>query len=393
MVKRKLNRKVIIVAAGSGGHLSAATAIIDGLREKYSDVDQNLLFVGGDLAMTGERGNTSLEEKKVKELGIQFKKVRAGKLQRRFSLSTIPLAMRTVLGIIDAYRITKEFSPDLIISTGGYVCVPVAIAAYMLKIPVFLHEQTAAIGLSNKIVSKIAQKVFITFPSSARYIPENKAIHVGNAVRKSVFQTKGEGEIFDAITNMKKREKELPILYISGGGQGSHIINLTIRDILPTLLQKYQIILQTGDNQVHRDYEVLYRDWKGLSPDLRERLFVTKFIDEKSIGSVFNNATLFVGRSGANTVYELGALGIPAILIPIPWVTHNEQELNAKILVDLGQAMILPEGELNPSKLKLEIDRFVAKLGNLEIDQAKAKEIFRLDAVERMLTFIFKEDH
>src|SRR5690606_13393634 len=111
-------------------------------------------------------------------------------------------------------------------------------------------------------------------------------------------------------------------LYISGGGQGSHVINLTIRDILPTLLQEYQIILQTGDNQVHRDYEVLYRDWKGLSNNLRDRLFVTKFIDEKNIGSVFNATSLFVGRSGANTVYELGALGIPAILIPIPWVTH-----------------------------------------------------------------------
>src|SRR5690606_16159125 len=116
------------------------------------------------------------------------------------------------------------------------------------------------------------------------------------------------------------------------------IINISIRQILQTLLQKYQVILQTGDNQVHKDYDVLYRDWKGLSKDLKERLYVTKFVHEDNIGEVFNSTALFVGRSGANTVYELGALGIPALFIPIPWVTHNEQELNAQILVNLGQA-------------------------------------------------------
>src|SRR5690606_172717 len=114
----------------------------------------------------------------------------------------------------------------------------------------------------------------------------------------------------------------------------------------------------------------IYSDWKSMRENLRSRLFVTKFVGDDEIGHLFSNIDMFVGRSGANTVYELGALGIPAILIPIPWVTHNEQELNAEILVKIGQAKILPEGELTPEKLNMTVEKFWQKINEgLKIDR------------------------
>jgi UDP-N-acetylglucosamine--N-acetylmuramyl-(pentapeptide) pyrophosphoryl-undecaprenol N-acetylglucosamine transferase len=162
--------------------------------------------------------------------------------------------------------------------------------------------------------------------------------------------------------------------------------------MLPYLLQEFQIILQTGDNQIMRDYDAIYSDWKSLPENLRSRLYVTKFVSDSEIGNLFANIDMFVGRSGANTVYELGTLGIPAILIPIPWVTHNEQELNAQTLVDIGQAKILPEGELTPEKLDMTVERFWQKVKEgLKIDKRAAAKIFRLDAVDKMIYYIFEK--
>lgn len=393
-MKSKLGKKFIITGGGSGGHISVAVALIDGLRERYDDVDKDLLFVGGDLAMEGERGRESLEQRRMKEKNVNFVSVRGGKLQRTFKLETIPLLLRTILGFFDAHKILKEFQPELIISTGGYVSVPVTFVAWLMKIPIYIHEQTAAVGLSNRIASRFAKKIFITFPESIKYFDSRKTIHVGNAIRKSVFRRDGKGELTDNLKRMLGQKSNYPIIYFSGGGFGSHILNITVRQMLPYLLQDFQVVLQTGDNQTFRDYDTIYSDWKSMRENLRSRLYITKFVGDDEIGHLFGNVDMFVGRSGANTVYELGALGIPAILIPIPWVTHNEQELNAQILVNIGQAKILPEGELTPEKLKMTIERFLEKVrSGLKVNKKVSSKTFRLDAVDRMIEEIFgRED-
>jgi UDP-N-acetylglucosamine--N-acetylmuramyl-(pentapeptide) pyrophosphoryl-undecaprenol N-acetylglucosamine transferase len=391
-MKPKLDRKIVVTGGGSGGHVSAATAFIDGLREIF-DIDmKNILYIGGDLAMVGEKDSKSIEERRLENTDIPFKKIRAGKLQRQWHISTIPLLLRTFLGIWDANKLVKEFKPDLIFFTGGFVTVPVAFAAWRMKIPVYLHEQTAAVGLSNRIVSRMANKIYTTFPNSHKYFPEKKIVQVGNAVRPAIFQKNGRGAVVEAVKGMLDLKDNLPILYISGGGQGSHILNITIRQMLPYLLQEFQVVLQTGDNQILKDYDVLERDWKKLPQNLQSRFFPTKFVNDDEIGYLFENMDFFIGRAGANTVYEMGVIQKPSIFIPIPWVTNNEQFKNAQILEELGLAKILPEGELTAEKLFMEIKKLRGNWPAMrsELKREELEATFRTDAVGEIIKDMFK---
>ncbi|MBI2356452.1 glycosyltransferase [Candidatus Dojkabacteria bacterium] len=380
---KKLTKKILITGGGSGGHVSVATALIDALSDKYSEVKENILYVGSDLGMVGEKNGVSIEQRRMEDRDIPFVTLRAGKLQRRLEMASIRLLFRTVLGVKDAFDIVKKFKPDIIFCTGGYLSVPIALAGWAGKIPIFLHEQTAAVGLSNGFVAKVAKKVYTTFKSSEKYFPKGKVQLTGNIVRDSIFKVTTKGELANAVEIMKL--KNLPIIYFSGGGQGSHILNTLVRDMMKYALMDYQIILQTGDNNVLKDYDVLSKDWKKLPAELRDRIYVTKFVKDSEIGMVFNSIDMYVGRAGANTVYELGVLKIPSIFIPIPWVTHNEQELNARILESYGLAEVLLEGEATANKLHSEIKSFLKNINNREIDVKGLEKEFSTDAKSAIL--------
>jgi UDP-N-acetylglucosamine--N-acetylmuramyl-(pentapeptide) pyrophosphoryl-undecaprenol N-acetylglucosamine transferase len=381
--KIKLGKKLVVTGGGSGGHISTASAIISALRKNYEINNNNFLYIGGDLGMTNEKPGNSLEQKIFANESFNKKYIRAGKLQRNFSAHTIFLLLRTFLGFIDSYKILKDFKPDIVLSTGGFVSVPVCLTAKMLGSKIYLHEQTAVVGLSNKIVSKYCEKIFVAFPSSKKYFPKEKTIHTGNLIRPEIFYKSGKGKTTESLKKMFILQEDLPIVYISGGSLGSHIINRTVKEALPSLLQDFQIILQTGDNKEFRDYELLVKEKKKLSPNLQDRFLPIKYIGNKEIGFVLNNIDFFVGRSGANTVYEMGVLQIPSIFIPIPWVTHNEQEENAKILERLGLAKILNEGELTPENLVLKIRRFYEKEKNY--NPSEIEKIFVRNAQEKIL--------
>lgn len=384
--KKILKRKIIVTGGGSGGHTSTAKAIIDTLRDKYEINDNNFLYIGSDLGMEREKPGSSLEMKVFKDETFNKKYIRGGKLQRSFNLRSILLLFRTLLGLWDSFKILRKFKPDIIISTGGFVSVPVCLVGKLLRAKIYLHEQTAAVGLSNKIVGKYAEKIFITFPRSAEYFPKKTTIHTGNLVRNEIFQKYGSGPVVDMVNKMLEIQEEYPIIYISGGSLGSHLINETVKESLMRLLQDYQIIIQTGDSKVTNDYQLLVLEREKLNEELKRRLCVTKYIDKNEIGFVLNNIDLFIGRSGANTVYEMGLLQIPSIFIPIPWVTHNEQMENARILEEVGLAKIIREGELTPEKLQITITLFLKKAKN--INQEKLKNTFILGATDKIIESI-----
>jgi UDP-N-acetylglucosamine--N-acetylmuramyl-(pentapeptide) pyrophosphoryl-undecaprenol N-acetylglucosamine transferase len=350
-MQKELNKRIIITGGGSGGHVSVAQSIISELEKRYSNTKEMILYIGGDLAMIGDTTNTSIEERIIVPTGYTFKKLRAGKLQRYFSLKTFELFFRGFLGISDAYNYVKEFKPDLIISTGGFVSVPVALAAFLLKIPLYIHEQTASVGLSNRIAGFIAKKIFVSFEQSLKFFPKKKTIVVGNPVRDEIFQSIVESENAKTILKMSENKKTFPIILVMGGSLGSHIINVAIRNSLTHILEKYQIILQTGVNQTFKDYDVLIKDRLTLPKEKQNRLLIVKSLNRDEIGTAFKYSDVYLGRSGANFVYELGLLQIKSILVPIPWVTHNEQEKNANILVDMGTGTIVREGELSKDKI------------------------------------------
>lgn len=383
MDKKPLNKKIIVTGGGSGGHISAALSVISSLEEKYVLDKNHFLYIGGDLGMEGEKPGNSLEQKLMRGKNFECKFIRAGKLQRSFSLNTVKLLFRTILGLKDSYKIIKKFRPDIVISTGGYVTVSVCLTAKLLKSKIYLHEQTATVGLTNKIVGNLAEKIFLSFPSSFKYFPKGKAILTGNLVRPEIFETKAQGNFAENIKDMIRNRDIYPIIYISGGGLGSHLINETVKDSLKLLLQKYQVILQTGDNKVFNDYKTLIGYKEHLDKNLKSRFLPVTFIQAKDLGYLLHNIDMYVGRAGANTVYEMGVLQIPSIFIPIPWVTHNEQYRNAEVLVNLGLAEIIQEGELTSNCLLLRLEKFLQK--NRKIDKKEITKVFRTDAVKTIL--------
>ncbi len=380
---QKLNKRILVTGGGSGGHISAALSIISTLEQKYELDSEHFLYVGGDLGMEGEKVGNSLEQKLMKGKNFHCEYIRPGKLQRSFSFNTIKLLFRTILGFWDSHKIIKQFRPDIVISTGGFVTVHVCLVAKLFKAKIYLHEQTATVGLTNKIVGKISEKIFISFDSSREYFQKEKTILTGNLVRPEIFNTKGQGRLIDEIKKMKEKQSEFPIIYISGGGLGSHLLNEVVRDALKQLLQKYQIILQTGENKVFNDCKILENIKASLPETLRDQFLPVTYITSKDIGYLLNNIDYFVGRAGANTVYEMGVLQIPSIFIPIPWVTHNEQQKNAEVLANLGLAEILPEGELTPEALVLKLEKFVAK--KLDIKAEELKRVFKTNANELIM--------
>lgn len=382
------NKKIVVTGGGSGGHISAASAIIEGVNKNLNIPNENILYIGGDLGMVNEKPGNSLEQKRFKDTPFKTKFIRAGKLQRRLQKGTLRLLFRTLLGLKDAYKELKIFKPDLIFSTGGFVSVPVCISGYLMKIPIYIHEQTAAVGLSNRLVGKFAKKIFVTYPQSSKYFPQEKVIHVGNVVRQSVFEKNFNEEIKNTIEKMK--DNKLPVIYISGGGLGSHLVNNLIYESLDTLLEKYNLIIQTGDNSQYNDFEKYIEKRNTLSNELQERIYPTKFIDSEYIGYIYSNIDVFVGRSGANTVYEIGCLEIPSIFIPIPWVQNNEQEKNANILKNLGLSKVIKEEELTVDILIQNIKEILSKPQSLNSE--KLKEVFKRDAVDNILEHLKNEN-
>jgi len=381
-------KKILITGGGSGGHVSVASGLIDGIKRRYPELYKNLVYVGGDLGMVGEEYGNSIEQRTFKNSEFKVRYIRAGKLQRSLSLSSIKLLLRTVLGLIDSFKILNEEKPDLIFSTGGFVTVPVCLVGMIKKIPIYLHEQTATIGLANKIVGKFAEKIYISFESSQKYFKGKNVKLVGNIVRETITNF-NISKVDSDIKNIATDNTRYPLIYISGGGLGSHIMNQKIVDEIEQIVSGYRVILQTGYNQNYKDYERAIKIKNKLSKDKQEMFLPIKFINEKSIGYVYHNMDFFVGRAGANTVYEVGLLQKPSLFIPIPWVANNEQFENAKVLQDLGLSEILDEDTFKKADIKSTIDLYIDKLPRPKLNREELKEKFPNNAIEKVLNDLY----
>lgn len=388
-MKKPLNIKILFTGGGSGGHLSAATAILDKVLESYEIPATNILYIGSKLGMSGEKESISVEEKVMKpRKDITYVSIRAGKLQRTFDKNFFPLLFGVFGGIIDSFKQIKAFKPDVVISTGGFVTVPVTFVAWLFKIPIYLHEQTAAVGLTNKTASKFAKRIYISFESSRKYFAPNKVLYTGNAVRSQIFNTDSNSELAQLIKSIKSNK--LPTLLFMGGGQGSHLINTVIESSMEQLAQKYNVILQTGDNKIFNDFDRLQEKKSNLPNELSQRIIITKYVNAEEIGTVFNLADLFIGRAGANSVYEMAALRKKSIFVPIPWVTHNEQYLNAKALADLGVAEILEEKSFNIENLEKLIAEVLER--KLTFNEELINKVFPLNATELIVNDLKLEE-
>lgn len=371
-----MKKKIVI----TGGHLTPALAVIDELIKK----DQwQILFIGRKYASEWEK-TPSVESIIIPDQGIWFAPIAAGRFPRHFNRYALFSALKIPLGFFQAFFYLLRFRPQVILSFGGYVSLPVVIAGWLLGIPSLTHEQAVIKGLATKISAPFVKKMAVSWPSSLKYFPPEKAVLTGNPVRKEIFKSK------EKIWQRLDFPQNLPLVFITGGNQGSHVINQAVESVLPRLLEIANVFHQSGHLQALGDFEKLIKARQKLSPQLRKRYHVKKYLSAEEMGTFLNKANLVVSRAGANTLSEIAALGKPVLFIPLPWLYQDEQTRNAQMLVEAGTAEILPQKDLSGGSLYQRIKRMIQNLPSYEKKASIAKRLIRLKAAQKIVAEIEK---
>lgn len=357
----------------TGAHFTPAVAVIEQLK-KISDV--KIVYVGRKTTLEGDK-SPSQESKVLPSMGIKFIPIIMGRLQRTFTLYTIPSLLKIPIGLIQALYVILSQKPDVILSFGGYVALPVVIAGWLFSIPIIVHEQVLVSGLANKISAIFADKIALSFQNQ---LQGKQTILTGNPLRGEILQPKGGVAYeYQKLFNIAKKEK-LPIILIMGGNQGSHVINLAIEEVLNKLNKIACIIHVTGENKFG-DFERLGR--LGELGELGERYLVKKWI-EKGYGTILSKVDLVICRAGINSLTELAYLGKPALVIPVPYVYQDEQIKNAKYFEQLGLVKILPQTRLSGTFLLKNVKFMLNDLNQLKRKAKGAKKIVIPDAAKRL---------
>ncbi len=360
--------KIILI----GGHLSPALSVLEALPK-----NTKVLFIGRKYAMEGDNA-LSLEYKTITSLKIPFVGLNTGRLQRKLTKYTLLSLLKIPFGIIKSFLILIRFRPDVVVGFGGYVSIPVIFCAFLLRIPVVIHEQTLGAGLANRLVSRFAKKICLSWDSSKEYFPQDKIVMTGNPIRKfPIFHNK-----FSLFKN------NLPTIYITGGSLGSHTINILIEGIISELLEKYNIIHQSGDTYEYRDFERMEEIRMNLPEKLRDNYILKKFIDPSQIGDLLNLSSLVISRSGMNTVTELIYFEKPALLIPLPFSQNNEQLKNAKFLEKIGLGIVLPQSKANRKKLVKAIELMLNNRKKYKINQEEFRGLSGKNAAQNIISVI-----
>lgn len=381
------NKKILI----TGGHLTPALAVVSELKKRNIS---NILWVGHKYAQMGTT-TPSAEYNQVTSLNIPFISLKTGKLIRDWSFSTFFYGIKNLfsifLGFLQSFTIILKEKPDLVVSFGGYLALPVVISAKILGRKVITHEQTLVVGLANKIISKLADKVLVSWNESLKYFPKNKTNFTGNPIREDIFKVQ-QSTLLDEL------DTTLPILLVYGGNQGAHEINKRIFNILNDLVKDFNIIHQTGNSSVTKDNLQAVHVKASLPLELRNRYKPIEYINGTDVGAVLNKADILVSRSGANTISEILALGKLSILIPIPKTSHNEQTLNAQFVEKNGLAIHLAQDKLSEQKLYQTILLLRNQLkdnrsaNNLDLNTVResAKSLINMNAASNVVDVIEK---
>lgn len=360
-----------------GGHLSPALALIEALSKNK---DCEIFYFGRKKALEGDSGE-SLEYITIKKLGIPFKSLIAGRLQRAFTIYTIPSLFKIPLGILQSIFLLLTLRPKVIVSFGGYIALPVCLVAALLQIPIITHEQTRNIGLSNNIISRLAQVLCLSYKET-HGIPRSVTTMVtGNLIRGSIFMGKGK-------KILEFGDRRLPLIYITGGNLGSRSINQTIGKILKPLCAKFRLLHQTGNADNGADFRHLTQLKNTLPADFRKNYNLIKQIDPIYVGTTLRSTTLLIGRAGANTVSEILAFGIPAILIPLPWAGQNEQEKNAQLVKEIGLGEIIKQNQLTGENLFDTINKIIIDPDFYKQHAKEAKRLIKRDAAQKIVKLI-----
>lgn len=358
--------KILVTGGGTGGHVYPAISIADAIKEKYPNAD--ILFVGT---------NRGLEADVVPKEGYAFENIEVKGFRRKLSLETIKTFGLMFKGYAQAGKIIKSFQPDLIVATGGYVSGPVVMQGFMKRIPSVVHEQNAIPGVTVKLLSKLTNKVLLSYEESKKYFKkqDNLAV-VGNPVRNA----------FADLDKEACREKlgiHHPSIFIVGGSGGAASINKIAFEIIKAYNGKnVQVMHATGK----RYYEEFIKTLEEAEIKLEDNVEVLNYVYDMPERMVA--CDMMVSRSGALSLSELALAGVPSILIPSPNVAHNHQEYNASVYEKRGAAVMLKEKDITANTVVDIVEAHLLDETKLETMRAHVKTLAKPKATTDILEII-----
>ncbi len=362
----------------TGGHFSPAYSIISELKKRG-----HVVAIAGRAHPFEGDSSLSLEYAICKKENLQFFEIKAGRFQRKFGSYTISSLLKTPLGFVQALMLVKRAQPDVVMTFGGYIGLPISYAASTLGVPVILHEQTQGAGLAARLIGKVARKICISFKTSENSFPNDKIEFTGNPVRSEIFEINKNSEIAKTFPTGKAK-----IIYVTGGSTGSHFINSQMKKIIDTLLEKFIVVHQTGESSKYNDFEELNKLRNKLENDKKQKYVLKKFIYPDEIGFVFEHADLIISRAGANTILEIIAKKKMSLLIPLPHGQTSEQLANAKFLKGLGISEYLEEQDAAPDALIKKIQEMFTNEKKYISNMLRSENYFVPDAAKRIVNII-----
>ena len=364
--------KVIIAAAGTGGHINPGIAIANKIKEK--EPDSEIIFIGT---------NRGLENDLVPRAGYSLKTIQAYGFNRKISLDNFKKMYKTFRSIGEARKIIQEFQPDIVIGTGGYICVPVGMAAKKARIPIILHESNAFPGIAIKMLSKKADTILLGFEDARKRIPNAKKIAVTGTPTKVKYIEVSNSQRIQLIKQLGL-QVDLPIALCFGGSQGAQSLNESLVQIIKQQKNSnYQIIWAAGPAQYEQVKEKLIECQMEI--EHLEKVKIVPYI--YNMEEIMNIVDLVVCRSGAMTITEISNVGKPAIFIPFPFATENHQEYNAKVLEKVDAAKIILDKNLTADLLNDMIENMVSDAEKLKRMGKNAKNI----SIENVEEKIYQE--
>lgn len=338
--------RVIIACAGTGGHINPGIAIADKIKEE--EKDSEILFIGT---------NRGLEQDLIPRAGYNLRTVEAYGLSKKVSIDNLKKMYKTFRAISQAKKIIKEFKPDIVIGTGGYICGPVILAANKLKIPTMLHESNAFPGKAVKMLAKRTDVIMVSFEETIKRLENAKNVVLTGTPTKKLER---KLSLAEKITLKEKYalNPAKPTVLAFGGSQGAKAINDAIVELEEKKLNKnYEILLAAGGKQ----YDIIKENLvnRGKDIDKLDGVKIVPYIYE--LQNIMDTVEIVVSRSGAITVTEIANIGKPSILIPLPNVSHDHQRYNAEVLESAGAAKIIKNDDLNAEILNNNIQEILTK--------------------------------
>jgi UDP-N-acetylglucosamine--N-acetylmuramyl-(pentapeptide) pyrophosphoryl-undecaprenol N-acetylglucosamine transferase len=361
----------------SGGHLTPALAVID-YAKKHHPSDE--FVFAGRLYSQPSLKQRSWEEQEVTKRSVPFVAFDAPKLDGSAIWKTPLVAVQMLRSIWRAYQLIGKHQPDVFLSFGGFLALPLAVAARLRGIPVVTHEQTRAVGVANLWVSKFAQKVAVSFPETQKFLSAAKTTVTGNPLRAQLLEDpKHPPEWIPAILPDK------PLLYITGGNQGSQCINVLVQEGLPELLKEWWVIHQCGSPTTVMNYKKsLEKARTKLPTELQHHYFIREWVTETELSWIYQHADGALSRSGANTVTEFMTVGLPAVFIPLPQAHQDEQLLNAEAMADTQAALILVQKEASVQTLVETLSSLRRKLKHMTRQAKLLQETLPTDPTAKL---------